>query len=58
MAFLKVSDETAQADMAVMPSLYRKVSQILARGAYILFDAKISDDGSLLANSITVVEKK
>ena len=58
MAFLKISDETAEADMAVMPSLYRNVSQNLVRGAYILFDAKISDDGSLLANSITVVEKK
>ena len=58
MAFLKVADETGQADMAVMPSLYRNVSQNLVRGTYILFNAKISDDGSLLANSITVIQKK
>lgn len=58
MAFIKVSDETAEADMAVMPSLYRTVSQNLVRGTYILFNAKISEDGSLLANSITVVDKK
>lgn len=58
MAFLKISDETAEADMAVMPSLYRSVSQNLVRGAYILFNAKISEDGSLLANTITVVQSK
>ena len=58
MVFLKLSDETGEIDMAVMPRLYAAVGQSLRRGTYILFDAKISDDGSLLADRIAVVSAK
>ncbi len=58
MAFLRLSDETGEMDMAVMPNLYRKEMQNLARGTYIRFDAKISDKGSLLADRIAVIRKK
>ena len=58
MAFLRLSDETGEMDMAVMPNLYRDQVQNLLRGSYIRFDAKISDKGSLLADRIQVVRKK
>ncbi|MCR4951204.1 MAG: DNA polymerase III subunit alpha [Solobacterium sp.] len=58
MAFLKISDETGEADMAVMPRLYSTLWQTLRRGVYILFDAKISEDDSLLADRITIISGK
>lgn len=58
MAFLKVSDETAMVDMAVMPRLYAKVSNDLVRGAYIRFRAKISQNDSILAEDILRVNER
>ena len=57
MAFLRLGDETGEIDMAVMPNLYKKTAANLLRGTYIRFNAKI-EDGSLLADSITVIPKK
>lgn len=57
MAFLRLGDETGEIDMAVMPSLYKKTAANLLRGTYIRFNAKI-ENGSLLADSITVIPKK
>lgn len=58
MAFLRIYDETGEADMAVMPRLYRQCSSYLMRGTYIRFCAKISDDRSFLADRIEVIAKK
>ena len=54
MAFLKLTDETGEMDMAVMPRLYQRMNPELVKGTYILFHAKIQDDGSCLADTITV----
>lgn len=58
MAFVTLSDETGQADMAVMPKLYQQKSDILVRGAYIRFNVKIEPEKSFLANSIERIGKK
>ncbi len=55
MAFVKISDESAELDMAVMPRLYQECMTFLVRGAFILFRAKISSDMSILADSIQEV---
>lgn len=57
MAFLKISDETDEIDMAVMPKLYHQLSAQLIRGTYITFDGKISREDSVLANRIQIVRK-
>ena len=58
MAFLKVTDETADLDMAVMPSLYRSRQQDLVKGTYIRFHGRISEDGSCLCNELQAVYSK
>ena len=55
MAFLKMTDETGEMDMAVMPRLYGQMSQELIKGNYILFHGKISDEESCLVESIKLV---
>lgn len=58
MAFLKVSDETGEMDMAVMPRLYSKVQNQLAKGAYILIHGKIAQDDSCIAERISFLQQK
>jgi len=58
MAFVTLSDETAQVEMAVMPRLYATTSRFLARGTYIRFNAKIEEGKSFLANEIQEIRKK
>ncbi len=58
MAFLKLSDETAEMDIAVMPRLYSRVGAILLRGTYIRFNGRISEEGSMIADNIIAVPKK
>ena len=57
MAFVRVSDESGEIDLVVFPRLYETVQPILVRGSFITFRAKISDDGSFLADAIQIVEK-
>lgn len=58
MAFLKLSDETADMDMAVMPRLYGRMGSVLLRGTYIRFNGRIQEEGSMIADEIIVVPKK
>ena len=58
MCFLKLTDETGESDMAVMPNLYSQNSQYLVKGVYIQFYAKIQDEASFLANQIEIVRQK
>lgn len=58
MAFVTLSDETGQADMAVMPNLYQQKASILVRGMFIRFNVKIEDGKSFLANEIVEIRKK
>ena len=58
MCFLKLTDETGESDMAVMPNLYSQYSQYLVKGVYIQFYAKIQDETSFLANQIEIVRQK
>ena len=58
MCFLKLTDETGESDMAVMPNLYAQYSQYLVKGVYIQFYAKIQDEASFLANKIEIVRQK
>ena len=58
MAFLKLSDETAEMDIAVMPRLYSRVAPVLLRGTYIRFNGRISEEGSMIADEIIAIPKK
>ena len=58
MCFLKLTDETGESDMAVMPNLYSQYSQYLVKGVYIQFYAKIQEEASFLANQIEIVRQK
>ena len=58
MCFLKLTDETGESDMAVMPNLYAQYSQYLVKGVYIQFYAKIQEEASFLANQIEIVRQK
>lgn len=58
MCFLKLTDETGESDMAVMPNLYSQYGQHLVKGVYIQFYAKIQDEASFLANQIEIVRQK
>ena len=55
MAFLKVSDETADLDVLVMPRQLRQYEAELRKGIYIEFDGKMSDDGRCILNTMRVV---
>ncbi|MBR4161985.1 MAG: DNA polymerase III subunit alpha, partial [Solobacterium sp.] len=57
MAFVKVSDETGQADLAVMPDLYKQNAGVMVRGTYMRFRAKINEDGSMRAVKIRIIKK-
>ena len=57
MAFLKVSDETGQAEIAVMPDLYKQNAGMMVRGTYLRFRAKINEDGSMRALKIRIIKK-
>ena len=58
MAFVKLSDETGEADMAVMPALYQRTASFLMKGVFIRFNAKIEDERSFLANRIEQIKRK
>ena len=58
MAFLRLSDETAEMDIAVMPRLYARVASWLMRGTYVRFNGRISEEGSMIADEIFQVPKK
>lgn len=57
MAFLKIQDETGECDLLVMPTQYAKYSSALMKGVYILFHAKIQEDGSFIAESMKFIRK-
>ena len=54
MAFLRLTDETGDIDMAVMPKLYLSLIEQLAKGKYIYFHGKIDDNQSILAERIVM----
>ena len=54
MAFVKLSDETADLDLLVMPRQFQKYESILRKGIYITFDGKMGNDGKCIASAITV----
>ncbi len=58
MAFVKIADETGEMDGAVMPRLYRTAAPVLLRGTYIRFNGKISQEGSMIIDQVTVVPRK
>ena len=55
MAFVKLSDETGEMDLAVMPKLYGQKSPELIKGNYILFHGKMSDEESCLAEGFRLI---
>ena len=56
MAFLKLSDETGEIDMMVMPRQYERYGTALMKGVYVIFHAKIQEDGSIICDSIQFVQ--
>lgn len=56
MAFIKLSDETGEMNMMVMPRQYEKYAAMLVKGAYAVFYAKIQEDGSIICDSIQFVQ--
>lgn len=57
MAFLTIADESDELDMMVMPRQYTNYSTSLMKGVYILFHAKIQEDGSWICESIKFYKK-
>lgn len=55
MAFTTLSDETGKIEMRVFSSLYGRVAEDMQEGTYIVFRAKMTDDGSLNAEDIKKV---
>ena len=55
MAFVKLSDETGEMDLAVMPKLYGQKCPELIKGNYILFHGKMSDEESCLAEGFRLI---
>ena len=56
MAFVKLSDETGELDLAVMPKLYDTAAAGLIKGRFIRFHGKMGNDASVLADRIIPVE--
>ena len=57
MSFLKLSDETGELSMMVMPRQYEQYSSSLVKGVFILFHAKIQEDGSMICDTIQFYKK-
>ena len=58
MAFVKLTDETGELEITVMPKLYAKCSSFLVRGNYVVFDGKITDrNRSMLADHLRQIQK-
>ena len=55
MAFTTLSDETAKTEMRIFSGLYAKAGEELREGTYIVFRAKMTDDGSLNAEEVKKV---
>ena len=56
MAFVKLSDETGELDLAVMPKLYDTAASGLIKGRFIRFHGRMGNDASVLADRIIPVE--
>ncbi|MGM9941650.1 MAG: DNA polymerase III subunit alpha [Bulleidia sp.] len=58
MAFVRIADETAELEMRVMPLQYNRYNSLLMRGRYILFHAKMTEEGYLIAENIRGIGKE
>lgn len=58
MAFCTIADETASLQMRIMPLQYMKYNSILTRGSYIIFRAKMTEEGYLIAEDIRTTGKE
>lgn len=58
MAFMILSDETSILEMRVMPRQFAQYGVELVRGAYIVFEAKMMEEGYLMADSFLFLRKK
>ncbi len=57
MAFLKLSDETGEMDMMVMPIQYEQYCSSLVKGVFILFHARMQEDRSMICDTIQFYKK-
>lgn len=57
MAFTEITDETGAMEMRVMPRQYEKYSSVLIKGSYLLFHAKITDEGYLIMEDVRVIKR-
>ena len=55
MAFVTVSDESAEMTILVMPKLFEQIHSKLLKNTYIIFKGKITEDLSCIAEEIQVV---
>lgn len=58
MAFCTLADETATMELRVMPMQYMRYNSILTRGSYIVFRAKMTGEGYLIAEDIQSIGKE
>lgn len=58
MAFCQIGDETATMELRVMPMQYMKYNSLLTKGSYILFRAKMTEEGYLIAEEIRTTGKE
>ena len=57
MAFIHIADESAAMEMRVMPMQYQRYNSLLTRGSYIIFRAKMTEEGYLIADKIRSIGK-
>ena len=57
MAFIQIADESAAMEMRVMPMQYQRYNSLLTRGSYIIFRAKMTEEGYLIADKIRSIGK-
>ena len=53
MAFVKVSDETCDLELLLMPRQFSMVGETVRKGMYILFDGKMTEDGKCIIRTLT-----
>ncbi|MDY6062748.1 MAG: DNA polymerase III subunit alpha [Erysipelotrichaceae bacterium] len=54
MAFLDISDETANISLVLMPNVYRQCQNQITKGSYISFNGKIEKEDSVLVQRVEI----
>ncbi len=56
MGYISVSDETASVDLVVFPKVWKEIAANIVKGNFIVFQARIDEQGQYLVDRIQVME--